>query len=188
MSLPNLCKCEGLGCSANFIDRCDNCLLSLCKQCLLDHPCGVDGYRINPVFELDDEDENDSAPSSFSSLSSNSSSSSSVSQQVARQAAVPATKKRKVAPTVLVREPTRNFFSLDVIGPRPVSSQVSLVTSTSTATTSWVWSYFMKFDAAKHPTSKNEVSCNICKVAAETNKDIKFTIDYKVYHISRISP
>ena len=122
--------------------------------------------------------------SSTSSLSSASSSASSSTSSIATSSApsIPITKKpvapSRKKPNVIVRDKRHIFYGSNSNVPRVDSSIITLIPSKST---SWVWDHFHKFSLLTHPDKKGVVSCNICYLAAEKDKNIKFTVDYKVY-------
>ena len=123
-------SCEGGGgCSADFIDRCQSCTLSLCGVCLENHACTpyahpipyvtFDGLLVEATppskerfvytpltrsnFSLASSSSSATSTSSSSSATSTSSSSS-LTKSVTNFDA-PIAKKRKTAAAVLVREP-----------------------------------------------------------------------------------
>ena len=85
--------------------------------------------------------------------------------------------KRARKQTTIVRDNRRNFYGTNAPLNRVDSSVVTLVPSKST---SWVWDHFHKFNILTHPYKKDVVSCNICRLAAEGDKNINFTVEYKV--------
>lgn len=79
--------------------------------------------------------------------------------------------------TTIVRDNRHNFYGINAPSTRVDSSVVTLIPSKST---SWVWDHFHKFNILTHPDKKGVVSCNICRLAAESDKSINFTVEYKV--------
>lgn len=123
--------------------------------------------------------ENNALANHYGSCSSTSSLSNSPLGSTTKKSVPPSRKK----PNVIVRDRRHVFYGSTSSVPRVDSSIIWSIPSKST---SWVWKYFHKFNPLTHPDKKGVVSCNICYLAAEKDKNIKFTVDCKVYITSHL--